>query len=125
VDEEEPRTRYIDNPGPDWWPDDDEEHTRAEDLMIAGPQVREELGMSLAEFGEARQAGTLHDRGDGLVTVMSDLADEVIDQSIAPDGAFSEEQAAALAADLGEPRLTALFTSYRPARRPPRRAPAS
>lgn len=105
---------YVDDPGPDWWPDD-EARTPAEDLMAVGLQVRESLGMSLAEFGEARLAGGL-DPGRGDITVMSDLVDHQISQSLAPGGqGFGEEQARMLAAAMGEPRLAALFRSFRPA----------
>ena len=106
--------RYIDDPGPDWWPDDDEARSPADDLMLVGSQVRESLNMSLAEFGEARLAGTL-DLGNGEVAAMSDMADQQISQSLDPGGRFSEEEAEALAEALGEPRLAALFKSYRPA----------
>lgn len=115
MDDHEGPGHYVDDPGPDWWPEDDESSTPAEDLMLVGLQVRESLRMSLAEFGEARLAGTL-DPGDDQVKAMSDLADQQIGQSlgIAPGEGFSKEDAEAHAAALGEPRLAALFLSYRP-----------
>lgn len=106
---------YVDDPGPDWWPEDEESSTPAEDLMLVGLQVRESLSMSLAEFGEARLAETL-DPGDDQVKAMSDLADQQIGQSLGlgPGESISDEEAEAHAAALGEPRLASLFRSYRP-----------